>query len=384
MAEKIEEFAPSWPGNHVGSRLLAGDQGGPIHRVLSNSSSLNANLMWSMSMDRTTITTALVSSALLIAVPGLATAQQSGQQQRSSQQFGQQQPSQQQGQQRFGQQQFGQQQFGQNQQLQGEGAPLYASPGELMEVQSRLAQLGLDPGPQDGQWGRQTQQALEQFQNQHGLSATGNLNFATLSALGIQVGHDGSAMAGMGGGMMQPQQRGMGMGMRGMGQQQFGNRLQQRRQQFGQQGQQFGQQQQQQFGQGQQLAGTGAQLYASPKEVQEVEQRLSQMGLNPGSVDGRWNDQTANALEQFQQQHGLSPTGNLNFSTLAALGVQIGQEQGQFLGIGEQPQGMGRQGQQQFGRSGQSGQQQMGLQGQQFGTQGRSGSQSGQQQNQSH
>ena len=337
-------------------------------------------------MDRTTITTALVSSALLIAVPGLATAQQSGQQQRSSQQFGQQQPSQQQGQQRFGQQQFGQ-----NQQLQGEGAPLYASPGELMEVQSRLAQLGLDPGPQDGQWGSQTQQALEQFQNQRGLSATGNLNFATMSALGIQVGHDGSAMAGMGGGMMQSQQRGMGMGggmgMGSMGQQQFGSRLQQRRQQFGQQGQQFGQQQQQQSSQGQQLAGTGAQLYASPKEVQEVEQRLSQMGLNPGSVDGRWNDQTANALEQFQQQHGLSPTGNLNFSTLAALGVQIGQEQGQFLGIGEQPQGMGQQGQPQFGRSGPSGQQQMGLQGQQSGTQGRSGSQSGQsgqQQNQSH
>lgn len=361
-------------------------------------------------MDRTTITTALATAALLITVPGMASAQQTGQQQGtwqqyqqpSQQQFGQQQPwqqqqrwqgqqqpgqqfGQQQRRQQFGQQQrgqqSGQQQFAQRAQLEGEGAPLYASPGELMQVQQRLSQLGFDVGPQDGQWGSQTEQALEQFQQQRGLSPTGNINLATLSALGVQIGQDGQATAGMSGSTMQSQQRG-----------QFGQGMQQRGQQFGQQqrGQQGfgqGQQQQQQFGQSQQLQGEGAQLYASPNEVRQVEQRLSQMGFDPGEADGRWSDQTEQALEQFQQQRGLSQTGNLNFSTLAALGVQIGQQQGQYLGIGEQQSGVGQQqgmrGQQQFERSGQTGQQSGGLQGQQSGSQGLSGFQSGQQQDQS-
>ena len=144
------------------------------------------------------------------------------------------------------------------------------------------------------------------------------------AALALTVPYTASAQQGWGG-QQQPGQWG--------GQQQFGQQQQPGQQQFGQRG--FGQQQ---FAR-RQLEGEGAPLYVSPSEVLQVQQRLSQLGFNPGQIDGRWGEQTATALENFQQQAGLSPTGNLNLTTLSALGVQLGQD-GQFLGIGQQPQGM--------------------------------------------
>lgn len=153
------------------------------------------------------------------------------------------------------------------------------------------------------------------------------------------------------------------------GQQQFGQQPGQ--QQFGQQfGQQLGQQQ---FGQRRQLEGEGAPLYASPSEVLQVQRRLSQLGFNPGQMDGRWSEQTSTALENFQEHAGLSPTGNLNLTTMSALGVNLGQD-GQYLGIGQQQRGM----QQQQGTQQQSGTQQQLQRG--FG-QGQGGQAGGGQQN---
>jgi hypothetical protein len=142
------------------------------------------------------------------------------------------------------------------------------------------------------------------------------------------------------------QQSGQGGGQQQDGQQQF--KQQPSQQQYGQQGQQR-QRMQQQFGQAQQpIQGEGAPLYVSPNEVMQVQTRLSQMGLNPGQTDGRWGSQTKEALENFQRQHGLSPTGNLNLTTLSALGVQLGQS-GQFLGLGQQQPGRDMQQQQRRG-----------------------------------
>lgn len=162
---------------------------------------------------------------------------------------------------------------------------------------------------QQGQWGQQQGQWGQQQPGQWG----------------------GQQQPGRWGGQQQPGQWG--------GQQQFG-------QQPGQQ--QFGQQRmgQQQLGQRRQLEGEGAPLYVSPNEVLQVQRRLSQLGFDPGQMDGRWGEQTTTALESFQEQAGLSPTGNLNLTTLSALGVQIGQD-GRFLGIGQQQRGMQQQGTQQ-------------------------------------
>ena len=181
-------------------------------------------------MRKVLLTSVIAGAAFALSMPAPASAQQSGQwggqqqsgQSGSSQQYGQQ-PSQQQFGQQGQQRQRMQQQFGQAQRpIQGEGAPLYVSPNEVMHVQSRLSQLGFDPGQADGHWGDETEQALENFQRQNGLSPTGNLNLTTLSALGVPLGQGGQFLGlgqqqGMHPGMMQ--QRGMGMQQRGMGMQ---------------------------------------------------------------------------------------------------------------------------------------------------------------------
>ncbi|MCL4766198.1 MAG: peptidoglycan-binding protein [Hyphomicrobiaceae bacterium] len=110
------------------------------------------------------------------------------------------------------------------QQTLGEGAPLYVSPGEVRQIQRRLARIGLDPGPIDGRWDPQTQQALARFQQHVGLPPTGNVDLTTFNALRnarrssgqfLGLGEQGSG-TGMRQGMM-GMQRGMPMHQPGMG-----------------------------------------------------------------------------------------------------------------------------------------------------------------------
>lgn len=68
-------------------------------------------------------------------------------------------------------------------------------------------------------------------------------------------------------------------------------------------------------------AGTGAPLTISPATVRQIQQRLNEAGYNPGAVNGNWDRQTSRALQSWQKAQGLAPTGNLNLTTLLALGV---------------------------------------------------------------
>ncbi|CCD91558.1 exported hypothetical protein [Bradyrhizobium sp. ORS 375] len=68
-------------------------------------------------------------------------------------------------------------------------------------------------------------------------------------------------------------------------------------------------------------SGTGAILTISPSAVREVQQAMNRLGYAAGQVNGTWNQATADALLNFQQAHGLEPTGNLNLSSIAALGL---------------------------------------------------------------
>jgi peptidoglycan hydrolase-like protein with peptidoglycan-binding domain len=52
-------------------------------------------------------------------------------------------------------------------------------------VQSRLRALNFYRGEEDGIWGGSTQAALERFQQGQGLQASGQLNPATITALGL-------------------------------------------------------------------------------------------------------------------------------------------------------------------------------------------------------
>ncbi len=52
-----------------------------------------------------------------------------------------------------------------------------------------------------------------------------------------------------------------------------------------------------------------------------MQQALNRLGYFAGPVDGLWDRLTADAMVHFQEAHELEPTGNLNFSSIAAMGL---------------------------------------------------------------
>lgn len=71
---------------------------------------------------------------------------------------------------------------------------MHNDPQMVRQLQQKLKQQGYDVGAIDGKWGPNTQKALRQWQQSQGMSASGNLDQQSLSALGIQ----GSDMNGSG------------------------------------------------------------------------------------------------------------------------------------------------------------------------------------------
>jgi peptidoglycan hydrolase-like protein with peptidoglycan-binding domain len=59
------------------------------------------------------------------------------------------------------------------------------SRASVQAIQSRLRDLNFYNGPTDGIWGAETQQAIERFQQGRGLQPNGQLNPATIAALGL-------------------------------------------------------------------------------------------------------------------------------------------------------------------------------------------------------
>lgn len=161
------------------------------------------------------------------------------------------------------------------------------SSDQILELQRSLQQQGVDPGPVDGKMGPLTTQAIQIFQQQEGLAATGDIDERTLDALDIEV------------------QEFLGMSPA------FGeDRMQQR-------------QQQKQA----QLRISIDQLNSA--QVRELQQSLQQQGVDPGPVDGQMGPLTRQAIQIFQQQEGLAATGELNERTLEALDIEV-QE---FMGV---------------------------------------------------
>ncbi len=62
------------------------------------------------------------------------------------------------------------------------------SRASVQAVQTRLHDLNFYDGAIDGIWGGDTQQAIERFQQGRGLQVNGQLNPATVTALGLQPG----------------------------------------------------------------------------------------------------------------------------------------------------------------------------------------------------
>ena len=65
-------------------------------------------------------------------------------------------------------------------------------------------------------------------------------------------------------------------------------------------------------------------IYTAAERVTAAQQALSQQGYYHGSITGQLDDATRSALFQFQVDHGLNATGNLDGRTARALGINLG------------------------------------------------------------
>ncbi len=59
----------------------------------------------------------------------------------------------------------------------------------------------------------------------------------------------------------------------------------------------------------------------TPDRIKEIQSALARDGYYDGEPNGKWDSRTAQAMERFQQDHGLPPTGKLDALSLQRLGL---------------------------------------------------------------
>ncbi|HEX2942814.1 MAG TPA: peptidoglycan-binding domain-containing protein [Rhodopila sp.] len=139
-------------------------------------------------------------------------------------------------------------------------------PAAVQAVQQHLRHAGAYGGNVDGVWGPDSAAALQRFQASHQLQATGQMNQATAEALGL----DTTRLLGTQEAQVPP-------------------------------------------------LPSPETLQAS--SVRAIQERLRSLGFYTGGVDGVWGQSTQSAIQQFQQNRGLQPNGQLNQATVSAMGL---------------------------------------------------------------
>ena len=155
---------------------------------------------------------------------------------------------------------------------QGGERPTYEKPlsaQAIHDVQARLRALGYYGGPIDGAWGPGTRAAVERFQRDRRLAVSGQLNQATVTAMGLDP--DRLQARGYAARPAAPRER--------------------------------------------------ATAEVGPRTTEAVQSRLRRAGFYHGAIDGVWGPNTRIALERFQRERRLSVTGTPSRETLAALGL---------------------------------------------------------------
>jgi len=62
----------------------------------------------------------------------------------------------------------------------------------------------------------------------------------------------------------------------------------------------------------------GSQALAKPF-VRQIQMRLSAQGVYQGKPTGTWDDETSKAVRDFQEEHNIQPTGQIDGQTMIAL-----------------------------------------------------------------
>jgi peptidoglycan hydrolase-like protein with peptidoglycan-binding domain len=152
-------------------------------------------------------------------------------------------------------------------------APRYeesVSTGAAYDVQRRLSELGYYRGPIDGVWGGETRTAVERFQANRRLAVTGDLNEATVNAMGLD------SRRVLGRNYVPPPGPGYERPTANVG----------------------------------------------PVTTRAAQERLRRIGFYHGPIDGVWGQDTRLAMEEFQHQRGLRVTGTPTRQAMNALGLR--------------------------------------------------------------
>ena len=151
----------------------------------------------------------------------------------------------------------------------GRGAPIFVSPVHVAQIQHLLQEQGMYQGAIDGAWGADTARAANEFRQKHGLEASSGLDIALLRVLNQQHSPVPKLVAAA------------------------------------------------------TLRKDGVPLFAGPTAIRALQRELSRDGRDVGAVDGVWGENTRQALRSYQTAHSLELTGTLTLPTLAALGIDI-------------------------------------------------------------
>jgi len=146
----------------------------------------------------------------------------------------------------------------------------------VRRLQTLLASKGFSLGPIDGIFGSKTEAAVKSFQSQAGLPATGIVDIATWTALGVSCG------------AVPPFPP-------------------------------AGELPQQHFCPILRLGATGP-------AVRLLQRLLREKGFYRGPIDGDFGGRTQQAVREFQRRQGLAVTGVVNAATWQALGVECNKE----------------------------------------------------------
>jgi peptidoglycan hydrolase-like protein with peptidoglycan-binding domain len=139
------------------------------------------------------------------------------------------------------------------------------SPDSVASVQQKLQTAGVYTGRVDGVWGPDSDAALQRFQQSHQLQATGQLNLATASTLGLDATQFTAAPP--------------------------------------------------------PVAPLPPPDHLRTSSVRALQTRLIALGFYRGPVDGVWGQSTEAAVQAFQQGRGWPATGALTPATVSALGL---------------------------------------------------------------
>lgn len=58
-----------------------------------------------------------------------------------------------------------------------------------------------------------------------------------------------------------------------------------------------------------------------PDRIEEIQTALAQQGLYQGEPSGKWDGAMSDALRNFQERSGLTPTGKIDAASLQHLGL---------------------------------------------------------------